>query len=103
MSSPTEQGIWNPIVERLRRGWRRVTEYLARRRQYRELTALDRDQLRDIGLVPADLAAVADGTFFNDPSRRQRYQTPSHVAAANWTTREQPGIRTHAACASANR
>lgn len=56
----------------LRHTWMRVSNYFKRRRQYRELARLDVRQLRDIGLTPSDLDALADGTFFNDPTRRQR-------------------------------
>ena len=38
----------------------------------RELATLDQRTLQDIGLVPADLPAVADGSFIADASRRQR-------------------------------
>ncbi|MDP1680146.1 MAG: branched-chain-amino-acid transaminase [Burkholderiales bacterium] len=38
----------------------------------RELAALDQRTLKDIGLAPADLPAVADGSFLEDATRRQR-------------------------------
>lgn len=38
----------------------------------RELAALDRRTLQDIGLAPSDLPAVAEGRFIADASRRQR-------------------------------
>ncbi|MEK6662900.1 MAG: branched-chain-amino-acid transaminase [Pseudomonadota bacterium] len=38
----------------------------------RELAALDQRTLKDIGLAPADFPAVADGSFIEDATRRQR-------------------------------
>lgn len=38
----------------------------------RELAAIDQRTLKDIGLAPADLPAVADGSFLVDTTRRQR-------------------------------
>lgn len=55
-----------------RRLWRRMVDACRRRAVINELSALDERTLHDIGIVRADIAAVARGDYARDATRRQR-------------------------------
>ena len=43
--------------------WRGLTVWYQRDALYRELAALDARGLKDIGITPADIPAIVNGTF----------------------------------------
>lgn len=57
------------VLRALVQGWMQLRERI---RVQRELSSLDERALRDIGLSPGDIPAVASGRFTHDPTRRRR-------------------------------
>lgn len=51
---------------------RRLAAYRRQQAEYRALLRMDERQLRDIGLARDDVAAIFNGGFFADTTRRRR-------------------------------
>lgn len=67
----TQQWL-NGLGHLLLRFWNCLRDCARRMAIRRELATLDKRTLKDIGLAPADLPAIADGSFLADNTRRQR-------------------------------
>ena len=62
----------NRLLQLLDTPWQCVKRRAARIARQRELSALDDRALKDLAISRNDLAAIANGAFFVDPTRRQR-------------------------------
>ncbi len=65
------EGLRN-LLQLLGTAWQCMKICAARNARQRELSELDDHALQDLGLAHSDLAAIASGAFFVDPTRRQR-------------------------------
>ena len=74
---------------------RRFAAWRERRALLTTLGHLEPWQLKDIGISRTDLQAIADGSFFQDASRRQRapHEVVISTTEGSWIERELPGIR----------
>lgn len=72
--------------------WEQYQRYRRQQAEHQALLAMDQRQLRDIGLIGrGDIAAVVDGTFFSDPTRRQRRTRDTNpVVDLSWINRDRP-------------